>query len=131
MEEEKRLINYRKIFKKPIVMYSLGNVRLPFGIPLRQSMYFAVIFCVLVLLKLTLFRALFNSLTGSVLYYVLPSLLISRLLSEDYALLSGKPLHNFLWDTLKYQRDIKLPNKKFIHDREAKNVSQAVKMKIR
>lgn len=105
--EKQPVINYRKIYQKPIILYRLGKARLPFGIALNRVGLMLLIggglFCIQITLgHLVPLSWLFSNslfLTG---YYGLSMWFGSGFLAEERALFDGKNVFSFLRSLISY-----------------------------
>lgn len=120
--KRKHCINYRKIFKKPIVIFSIGNFSLPIGIEIRRIFIAVVIGGLLALLQFTLLNVLFGTflMTPIVLmiYYLIPMFFLSGLLAEEHEIFNGKTAYQFLKGYSGYFFKEKRPKKRYASDRE-------------
>lgn len=121
-EQKEQVYNYRRIFKKPIVIYTVGNWRLPFGIQLKRSLIAVVLLAVLWFLKLVLLQYITFGLLDfqfiKLVYYIGPAWFGSGLLSEERPIFNGKNVFDFTKDYINYWWNIKRTNKLFNDERE-------------
>lgn len=120
----KHCINYRKIFKKPIVIFSIGKLKLPIGLEIRR-LFTAILIClVLFVLQLlllnTLIPFLFNAPLIVMVYYILPAYFLSGFLCDEQAIFNGKTAYQFLKGYLPYAILIKAKNAKFSSEEEGR-----------
>lgn len=123
-EQKEQVYNYRRIFKKPIVIYSIGNWRLPFGIQLKRTFIAVVLLAVLWVLKLVLLQHITFGLLDfqfiKMVYYIVPAWFGSGLLSEERPIFNGKNVFDFTKDYISYWWSVKRTNKLFNDEREVR-----------
>lgn len=98
-------INYRTIFKKPIIINSVADIILPFSIELRRALLMIPTAVLLVVLDKALLQFIFpliHHTTVTFLYYGVGIYFISGWLSDEYDLFDNKNLLFFLINYLKY-----------------------------
>lgn len=120
--QKEQVYNYRRIFKKPIVIYSIGNWRLPFGIQLKRTMIAVVLLAFLWLVKLVLLQFVTFGLLEiqfvKLMYYIVPAWFGSGFLSEERPIFNGKNVFDFTKDYLNYWWNVKRTNKLFNDEEE-------------
>lgn len=135
-QDEKHIvekINYRTIFKKKIVLYSIGTFNIPSGIELKKIIIGVISFGVAFLLKFLLLDQLipfYNSFSVTI-YYVLVVLLSCSFFGNDFNWLEGKTPYRFITDYVKFMIEVKLPKKKFSKDKVADSLNEKVKIIIK
>lgn len=116
----KRCINYRRIFKKPITIHSIGKFQLPVGIEMRRILIGLAIVFFLAIIHLTFLLGDFMKIPLVYLsYYGIPVYFGSDYLSEEQELFNGKTAFYFFVDFISYFFTIKLRKKKYINDEES------------
>lgn len=127
--------NYRRIFKKPVVLYSIGEFRLPFGLPLKKTLIGFVALAVAFLLKLLIFSHMMPFIFAikplHALYYIIIVLVSANFFANDYAWADSKTVYRFLIDYFKYLLEIKLPKKIFYKDKMANEIQEKVRIIIK
>lgn len=135
-KEEKQFvekINYRTIFKKKIVLYSIGSFNIPSGIELKKIIIGIISFAVAFLIKFLLLDQIipFYNTFSVTIYYVLVVLLSASFFGNDFNWLEGKTPYRFITDYIKFMIEIKLPKKKFAKDKVADSLKEKVKIIIK
>lgn len=112
----KNTTNYQKVFSFPIVLYRLGDLRLPFGIPLARVGLMALLIAILFLFR-DVVHAIGSLIPGMTLliYTVLPFWLSGYLVKDIF---QGKKLHLFIRDFLVFYFSFVWKKKRIANDQE-------------
>lgn len=131
MPDEK--VNYRTIFKKKIVLYSIGSFNIPMGVELKKIFIGVGSLGVAFILKFILLDRIVpvnNSLLVSI-YYVVFALSGIAFFGNDYLFTEGKTVYRFIRDYLTYVFKIKVPHKLYYRDETPKEIQRPVKIIVK
>ncbi|MEJ1304000.1 TcpE family conjugal transfer membrane protein [Lactiplantibacillus plantarum] len=121
-QTKEQVYNYRKIFKKPIVIYRLNDqIKLPVGVEIRRVAIAIVIGLLLWLLKIVLLDyitfGIINKQFILLIYFLVPMWFGSGFLSEERAAFNGKNVFAFTKDLIVFWWTVKRPHKRFNDER--------------
>lgn len=123
-------INYRTIFKKPIIINSIADFILPFSIELKRALlviptalflYFIHRYCLQILLP---FMA---NMTLTFIYYGVGCYFISGWLSDEYTIFDNKNLLFFLKSYFTYFITLRVGKRVLTNNEVVKNLSPSIK----
>jgi hypothetical protein len=132
-EQEEEKINYRSIFKKKIVIYSIASIKFPMGIELKKIIIGVISFLFALLVHFVFLKHLMffgNSFVNS-MYYVVVVVFSIIFFSRDYTWLDGKTAYRFIFDYIRFLFQQKIPKHKIFNDKVSHEIEDKVKISVR
>ncbi|MGM0241255.1 TcpE family conjugal transfer membrane protein [Enterococcus sp. AZ103] len=107
-------LNYRTIFKKPIIINSIADFILPFSIELKRALLAVPALLLLWVLNRFVLNYVFpliHNMTISFIYYGVGVYYLSGWFADEYTVFDNKNLMMFLKNYIKYFTKIKVGNR--------------------
>lgn len=122
-------LNFRKIFKKPIVISSIADLMLPFTIELRKIVLVVPTIILLYLVKnyVLFWFPLIQTSTITVLYYVVSLWAITTYVTNEHSTFDNKNVFVWCYDYLKYFLTIRLNRIVYTEDQPQNHLSKTIR----